>query len=82
MWVDNIKIDLREIEWGGMDWIDMDQDRDLWRAVVNTVMNRQVPVNIGKYLSSCRSGCFSKWIQFHGHMRNDPFSDNCKSDCY
>jgi hypothetical protein len=36
---DNIKIDLTEIGWGGMDWIDLAQDRDQWRAVVNTVMN-------------------------------------------
>jgi hypothetical protein len=40
--VDNIKIDLREIEWGGMDWIDLAQDRDQWRALVNTVMNLRV----------------------------------------
>jgi hypothetical protein len=40
-WVDNIKIDLREIGWGGMDWIDLAQDRDQWRALVNTVMNLQ-----------------------------------------
>jgi hypothetical protein len=36
-WVDTIKIDLREIEWGGMDWINLAQDRDWWRALVNTV---------------------------------------------
>jgi hypothetical protein len=42
-WVDNIKIDLREVGWDGMDWIDLDQDRDQWRAVVNTVMNLRVP---------------------------------------
>jgi hypothetical protein len=36
-WVDNIKIDLREIEWNGVDWIDMAQDRDQWRALVNMV---------------------------------------------
>jgi hypothetical protein len=41
-WVDNIKIELREIGWDGMDWIDLAQDRDLWWAVVNTVMNLQV----------------------------------------
>jgi hypothetical protein len=40
--VDNIKIDLREIEWDGMDWIYMAQDRDQWRALVNTVMNLRV----------------------------------------
>jgi hypothetical protein len=38
-WVDNIKMDLRETGWGGMDWIDLTQDRDQWRALVNTVMN-------------------------------------------
>jgi hypothetical protein len=42
-WEDNIKIDLREIAWGGMNWIDLAQDRDRWRALVNTVMNLQVP---------------------------------------
>jgi hypothetical protein len=42
-WVDNIKMDLREIGWGGMDWIDLAQDRDQWRALVNTLMNLRVP---------------------------------------
>jgi hypothetical protein len=42
-WEYNIKIDLREIGWGGMDWIDLAQDRDQWRALVNTVMNLRVP---------------------------------------
>jgi hypothetical protein len=41
--VDNIKIDLREIEWNGMDRIDLIQDRDEWKALVNTVMNLRVP---------------------------------------
>jgi hypothetical protein len=38
-WVDNIKMDLREIGGDGMDWIDLAQDRNQWRALVNTVMN-------------------------------------------
>jgi hypothetical protein len=42
-WVDNIKIDLREIGWDGMDWIDLAQDRDHWRTLVKTVMNLWVP---------------------------------------
>jgi hypothetical protein len=42
-WEDNIRIDLGEIGWGGMVWIDLVQDRDQWRALVNTVMNPPVP---------------------------------------
>jgi hypothetical protein len=42
-WVGNIKIDLRETGWDGMDWIDLAQDRDQWRALVNTAMNLRVP---------------------------------------
>jgi hypothetical protein len=41
--VDDIKMDFREIVWCGMDWIGLDQDRDQWRALVNTVMNLRVP---------------------------------------
>jgi hypothetical protein len=42
-WEDNIKMDLREIGWGGRDWMGLAQGRDQWRALVNTVMNRRVP---------------------------------------
>jgi hypothetical protein len=38
-WVDNIKMDLRGIGWGGMDWVDLAPDGDQWRALLNTVMN-------------------------------------------
>jgi hypothetical protein len=57
-WVDNIKIDIREIRWDGMDWIDLVQDRDQWRALVNTVMNLRVSKNAGKFLSSRIIGSF------------------------
>jgi hypothetical protein len=43
MWVNNIKIDLREIGWDSMDQIDAAQNRDQWGALVNTVMNLRVP---------------------------------------
>jgi hypothetical protein len=43
IWEDNIKMGLREVGWGGMDRIHLAQDRDQWRAVVNTVMNLYVP---------------------------------------
>jgi hypothetical protein len=42
-WVDNIKMNLGEIGWDGRDWIELAQDRDQWRALVNTVMNLRVP---------------------------------------
>jgi hypothetical protein len=43
MWMESINIDLIEIGWDSMDWIDVAQDRDQWRALVNTVMNLRVP---------------------------------------
>jgi hypothetical protein len=42
-WVDSIKMDLREIGWNGMDWIDLAQGGDQWKALVNTAMNLRVP---------------------------------------
>jgi hypothetical protein len=42
-WLDNIKMDLGEICWGGVNWVGLAQDRDTWRALVNAVMNVRVP---------------------------------------
>jgi hypothetical protein len=42
-WMDNIKMDFRELEWDGMKWTDLVQGRDQWRALVNTAMNLRVP---------------------------------------
>jgi hypothetical protein len=61
-WVDNIKMDLR-IGW--CDWIDLVQERNQWRALVNTVMNLRVPQNVGNFLSSCTTGGFSRRAQVH-----------------
>jgi hypothetical protein len=52
-------MDLREIGWDGKDWIDLAQDRDQWRALVNTVMNVRVLKNAEKFLSGCTIGSFS-----------------------
>jgi hypothetical protein len=41
-WVDNIRMDLGEIDWDGVDWIDVAQDMDRWRALVNTIMNLRI----------------------------------------
>jgi len=42
-WEDNIKMDIREVGCGGMDWIGLAQDRDRWRALIKAVMNFRVP---------------------------------------
>jgi hypothetical protein len=48
-----------------MDWINVAQDRDQWRALVNAVMNLWVSQNAGKFLSSCTIGSFSGMAQLH-----------------
>jgi hypothetical protein len=57
-------MDLREIGGGGMAWIDLAQDRDQWRALVNTVMNLQVPCL--EILEQLSTGSFSRRTQIHG----------------
>jgi hypothetical protein len=54
---------LREIGWDGVDWIDMAQNRDQWRALVNTVLNLRVSCNAGKFLSGCTIGGSSRRAQ-------------------
>jgi hypothetical protein len=58
-------MDLREIRWDGMDWINLAQDRHQWRALANTVMNLRVPQNVGKFLSGCTIGSFSGRAELH-----------------
>jgi hypothetical protein len=59
-WVDSNKMDLRDIGWFGMDWIDLVHDRDQCRVLVNTVLNFRVPETVGEFLSS-----FSRSAQLH-----------------
>jgi hypothetical protein len=65
-WLDNIKMDLRKIGWGDMDWIDLAHCRDHWRALMDTLMNFRVPQNVWKFLRSCKTGSFSRRAQLHG----------------
>jgi hypothetical protein len=58
-------MDLREIGCDGIDWIDLAQDRDQWRALVNMVINLQVPQNAGKFLNGCTIASFSRRAQLH-----------------
>jgi hypothetical protein len=46
-WVDNIKMDLEDIGWSGVDWIGLAQDRDKWRGLVNAILNIRAPYNSG-----------------------------------
>jgi hypothetical protein len=65
-WEDNIKMDLREVGWGGIDWIDLAQDRDRWWALVYTVMNLRVPYNAGNFLSNLGHFSCSGRTLLHG----------------
>jgi hypothetical protein len=51
-WKNDFKTNIKEIEWDGMDCIDLTLDRDQWRALVNTVINLRVPYSFGKLLTS------------------------------
>jgi hypothetical protein len=64
-WEDNTKMDLQEVGLGGMDWIKLAQDRDRCQALVNAVMNIQVPQNAGN-LTSCKPVSFSRRTVLHG----------------
>jgi hypothetical protein len=64
-WMSNVKMDRREIAWGGMDWIILAQVKDKWTALLNTIMNLRVPYYSGKFLSSCTTDSLSRRAQLH-----------------
>jgi hypothetical protein len=53
-------MDIREIRRSGLDWIRLAQRRDQWRDLVNAVMNLRILQNVGKFLSSCTTGSYSR----------------------
>jgi hypothetical protein len=59
-------MDLREIGWGGMDWIDLPQDSGQWKALVKMEISLRGPQNVGKFLSTCTTGGFSRSAQLRG----------------
>jgi hypothetical protein len=65
-WEDNIKIDLQEVGYWVMEWIELAQDRDRWRACVNEVMNIPVPENAGNFLTSFKPVSLSRRTLLHG----------------
>jgi hypothetical protein len=65
-WADNIRMDLVEVRWGGVDWIGLAHDRDRWKALVNSVLNFRVPQNAGNISSVQTSRDLSSSAQLHG----------------
>jgi hypothetical protein len=65
-WEDNVRVDLQEVGCGCGDWIGLAQNRDMWRALVSSVMNLRVPKKAGNFLTSCRPVSFSRRTLLQG----------------
>jgi hypothetical protein len=65
-WEDNIKMDLQEIGCEYMDWIELALNRDMWRELLNAVMNLWAANNVVNFLTSCKQVSFSRRTLFHG----------------
>jgi hypothetical protein len=66
---DNIEMNLQEAGCGGMDWIELDQDRDKWKSLVNSVMNLRVSYNAGNFLTGFKPVSFSRRTLLHGVIK-------------
>jgi hypothetical protein len=62
-----MKMDLRGIGWDGVDWIDLAQDRDQWRALVNTVMNLTAPIKFSELVFTASFELFVKFIDVNAN---------------
>jgi hypothetical protein len=65
-WKGNIKMDLQEVGFEGVDWIELSQDRDRWRTLLTAVMNLRFPQNTGNFLTSRKPVGFSRRTMLHG----------------
>jgi hypothetical protein len=65
-WEGNIKMDLQEVGFGVMDWIELGQERERWWTLVITVMNLRVPKITGNFLTSCKPVSFSRRTVLYG----------------
>ena len=64
-----VKMDLQEVGCEGVDWIELAQDRDMRRTLVNAVMNIRFPQNVGNFLTSRKSVSFSRSTLLHGVIK-------------
>jgi hypothetical protein len=55
-------LDIREIVWDGMEWIDLAEGKDQWGALLNTIISLRVSYNFGKFLGSVKAGCFTRKV--------------------